>query len=71
MDTGGGVSYEGAETPLRVAVRGSRLFVVGRTVDAVNNWNFVVRAYHIGHHASDEDDGGDDDRSDDNQSSTP
>jgi hypothetical protein len=48
LDTGGGITFEGVEIPLRVAVRGSRLFVVGRTVDVTNNWNFVVRAYHIG-----------------------
>jgi outer membrane protein assembly factor BamB len=46
VDTGGGITFAGAEVPLRVAAHGSALFVVGRTVDATNNWNFVIRAYH-------------------------
>ena len=47
VDTGGGLSFEGTEVPFRMAVHGSRLFVVGRAVDATGNWNFVVRAYYI------------------------
>lgn len=56
VDTGGGSSFEGAEIPLRVAFSRGRLFVVGRTVDAADNWNFAVRAYSVTGEQSDEDD---------------
>lgn len=46
VDTGGGLRPLGAEIPLAVAMFGGRLFVAGRLVDATDNWNFVVRAYH-------------------------
>ncbi len=42
-DAGGG-----DETPLDLVLRGGRLFVVGRAVDATNNWDFTVRAYDAG-----------------------
>jgi outer membrane protein assembly factor BamB len=47
VDTGGGGS-EGGEAPLGLVLLGRRFFVAGRTIDATDNWNFVVRAYAAG-----------------------
>lgn len=54
------MSPAGAEVRLALAFRGGRLFVAGRTVDAANNWNFVVRAYQAGGEESENDDVDDD-----------